>query len=170
MHQNSDPIEAGIHGTVNFMEGIKAAEPTPEVLKLKAKTSSNKRKKADEKKPPHHCKLHGANCTHDTKDCRFLNNKKPGSGSKSGNKTWSRKANEASANLKKELAALVGKTVNKAVKKQLASVDKKRKSNDNGDCHLVDALTKDLDGFNCEDMANLKIDDDSQSVGSEASC
>ena len=168
--QNFDPIEAGIHGTVDFMEGIEASEPSSEVSKPKAKTSPNKKKKADDKKPPHYCEQHGANYTHDTKDCRFLHNKKSGSGSKSGNKTWSRKANEASSNSKKELAALIGKTVHKAVKKQLASVDKKRKSDDEGDCYLVDALTKDLDGFNYEDMANLKIDDDSQSVGSETSC
>ena len=168
--QNFDPIEAGIHGTVDFMEGVEASEPSSEVSKPKAKTSPNKKKKADDKKPPHYCEQHGANYTHDTKDCRFLHNKKSGSGSKSGNKTWSRKANEASSSSKKELAALIGKTVHKAVKKQLASVDKKRKSDDEGDCYLVDALTKDLDGFNYEDMANLKIDDDSQSVGSEASC
>ena len=169
--QNFDPIVAGIHGAVDFMEGIEASEPPPEVAKPKAKGSANKKKKNDDKKPPYYCEQHGANYTHDTKDCRFLGNKKTGSGRKSKNKTWDRKANEASEQSKKELAALIGKTVNKAVKKQLASVDKKRKSDeDDGDCFLVETLTKDLDGFNYEEMANLKIDDDDQSVVSEASC
>ena len=67
------------------------------------------------------------------------------------------------------MAALIGKTVNRAIKKQLASADKKRKSDEDGECYLVEALTKDLDGFNYEDMANLKIDGD-ESVASEASC
>ena len=170
--QNFDPIEVGIHSTVNFMEGVEASEPTPEVSKPKAKTSSNKKKKADDKKPPHHCKQHGANCTHDTKDCCFLANKKTKSGHKSKNKTWDCKANKASEQSKKELAVLVGKTVNKAMKKQLASVAKKRKSDDDeeGECLLVETLTKDPDGFNYEEMANLKIDDDDQSGVSEASC
>ena len=171
--QNFDPIVAGIHGTVDFMEGVEASEPPPEVAKPKAKTSSsNKKKKADDKKPPYYCEQHGANYTHDTKDCRFIANKKTGSGRKSKNKTWDRKANEASEQSKKDLAVLIGKTVNKAVKKQLASVAKKRKSDEDeeGECFLVETLTKDLDGFNYEEMANLKIDDDGQSVTSEASC
>ena len=170
--QNFDPIVSGIHGTVDFMEGVEASEPPPEVAKPKAKTSSNKKKKADDKKPPYYCEQHGANYTHDTKDCRFLANKKTGTGRKSKNKTWDRKASEASEQSKKDLAVLIGKTVNKAVKKQLASVAKKRKSNEDeeGECFLVETLTKDLDGFNYEEMANLKIGDDDQSVTSEASC
>ena len=58
------------------------------------------------------------------------------------------------------------------MKKQLASVTKKRKSDDDeeGECLLVETLTKDLDGFNYKEMANLKIDDDDQSGVSEASC
>ena len=50
---------------------------------------------------------------------------------------------------------MIGKTVNQAVKKQLASADKKRKSDDDNDC--VDVLTKDLDGFNYQDMEKLSI-------------
>ena len=166
--QNFDPIETGIHGTVDFMEGIEASEPPPEQSKPKAKTPAKKKKADNEKKPPYYCEQHGENYTHDTKDCRFLNNNK-NSSSGSKNKSWNCKAAEASKKSKKDLAALISKTVNRAVKKQLASADKKRKLDEDGERYLVNVLTKDLDGSNYKDMANLKIDDD-ESVHSEASC
>ena len=56
------------------------------------------------------------------------------------------------------------KQVKKGVKKQLAAADKKRKSGDDSDsdedCVLPQGLTGALDGFNCEQMENLCIDDD----------
>ena len=150
--QGFDPIEKGIHQTVDFMEGIESVEPMTEVTKAKPKSTPNKKKKADhDGKPPYYCEQHGANWTHDTKDCRFLKNKKSGGGFQ--NKTWNRKASEASAQSKKELAALIGKTINKAVKKQLASIDKKRKSDDDDvECNLAEVLDGHLDGFNYETM------------------
>ena len=55
--------------------------------------------------------------------------------------------------------------MNKAVKKQLASVNKKRKSdNEEGECYLVDTLTQELEGFNYETMEGLTIEDDEVSV------
>ena len=55
--------------------------------------------------------------------------------------------------------------MNKAVKKQLASVDKKCKSDDEeGECYLVDTLTQELEGFNYETMEGLTIEDDEISV------
>ena len=100
------------------MEAIESTENF-EPTKPKAKTvATNKKKKSsgnNNKKAPYYCEQHGPNYTHDTKDCRFLNNNKKGnSGNKSHNKTWNRKAAEASDQSKKELAALIGKTVNKA--------------------------------------------------------
>ena len=158
--QNFDPLVKGLASAVDFMEAIESTEDF-EPAKPKAKSTPNKKKKAsegDNKKAPYYCEQHGANYTHDTKDCRFLNNKKSnGSNGKFGNKTWNRKASEASAQSKKDLAALIGKTVNKAVKKQLASADKKRKSDDDNECYLVKALSKDLDGFNYQDMEKLSI-------------
>ena len=143
------------------MEGLEATEATSESPKPKAKTSSTayskKKKSSQEGKPTFYCEQHGANWTHDTKDCRYLNQKKSG-GTRTSHKTWNRKAAEASEQSKKELAVLIGKTVHKAVKKQLASTDKKRKSDD--ECFLAEALTKDLDGFNYEAMENRNIDDD----------
>ena len=172
--QGFDPIEKGIHETVDFMEGVEAVEPSPSNQKSKSKNNaSNKKKKSSSdsgQKPPHYCEQHGPNWTHDTKDCRFLNNKKSsGSSSKFGNKTWNRKASEASAQSKKDLAALIGKTVNKAVKKQLASADKKRKSEDD-ECYLVDALNEDLEGFNYEAMDRLSLKAGDSSSDDEVSC
>jgi hypothetical protein len=69
------------------------------------------------------------------------------------------------------LAAFVQKQVKKGVKKQLASVSKKRKSNadsddklDAKDCFLLEELSKGIDGFNYNDTEKLSIDDDEVSV------
>ena len=171
--QNFDPLVNGLAASVDFMEAVESTEEF-EPIKPKAKSTPNTKKKSsdqDDKKAPHCCEQHGPNCTHDTKDCRFLNNKK--SGNKFGDKTWNCKASEASAQSKKDLATLIGKTVNKAVKKQLASANKKRKSDEDNDCFLVQELSKELDGFNYEAMENLHIgtkedavpvDDDSSEV------
>ena len=146
------------------MEGLESTETNEETSKPKTKSLSNKKTKKgnDSTKAPYYCEQHGANWTHNTKDCRFLKEKKTG-GFK--NKTWNRKASEASDQSKKDLAAILSKAVNKAVKKQLASVDKKRKSDDEeGECYLVDTLTQELEGFNYETMEGLTIEDDEVSV------
>ena len=166
--QGFDPIDKGLLATVDFMEQM---ESTEELLKgdskpkaKDGKKKSNKGSSNGKKKTPHCCKEHGPNCTHDTKDCRVLNSDKSKTGG-SENKTWTRKAAESKDKSKKELAALIAKTVDKSVKKTLASANKKRKSSDSdddNDCFLVDALTKDLDGFNYEDMEKLDVDDEDE--------
>ena len=62
---------------------------------------------------------------------------------------------------------VVSRKVEKKVKKQLAAVSsKKRKAedseSDDGECFLLDELTKGIDGFNYEAMDDLKIDDDDE--------
>ena len=93
--------------------------------------------------------------------------KKEGKGNFS-NKTWSRKkADKATGASKKELSAVVAKTVQKeikaGVKKQLAAISKKRKTDSNdeadADCCLVQMLAKPLDGFNYKQMELLSIKD-----------
>ena len=105
-----------------------------------------------------HCKTHGANWTHDTKDCCYPNDHNNGS----KNKTWSRKVEEDKKKSQKELAAVIAKAVKGQVKKQLASTEKKRKSDsdDEGDCFLLESLTGKLDGFNCEQMELLTLNDE----------
>lgn len=179
--QGFDPM--GTHVTaatvVDFMENIESVEASTfkdvkdnKSSKDKKKTSSSSSASTGKKKAKYYCKHHGPNSSHDTKDCLVLNggdkdgqksssNKKP-----YGNKSWKRKAEEANATDKKDLAAFVKEQVKKGVKKQLASVSKKRKSDSDSesdgekDCYLVETLTKDLDGFNYEEMEKLSINDE----------
>ena len=62
----------------------------------------------------------------------------------------------------------------KGVKKELAAISKgKRKSEDSdedGECYLLSSIVDgDLDGFNYEEMENLKIDSDDE-ASDEVSC
>ena len=105
-----------------------------------------------------------------TEECRVLkgekrqkydnSNKKPYS-----NKTWSRNKSESSTNeSKKELQAFIKKQVAKGVRKELNSISKKRKSDSDSDDELdLNALEKDVDDFNYNDMDNLKIDSGDES-------
>ena len=178
--QGFDPMDKNLFEVVDFMENIESTEGgnfvTPE--KPKGKKDSKKPSSSSpnaKKKAPYYCKHHGPNSSHNTEDCLVLKNQKSSGGSSGGssdkkkpygNKTWSRKAQEANAASKKELAAFVSKAVKKGVKKQLAAASaKKRKSDDSDsdsdkDCFLVETLTKGLDGFNYEQMENLSLDDE----------
>ena len=169
--QGFDPIEKGLLETVDFMENIESTEDKPyQEVKPKSKKKSSTKETGDsesssKKKMPHYCKVHGPNYTHDTSDCRAAKKEKSSKGSYP-NKTWSRKADEVTSASKKELAALVAKTIKKevkaGVKKQLASVTKKRKSGDadsDEECCLVQMLEKNLDGFNYQQMESLSISD-----------
>ena len=169
--QGFDPIVKGYHATVDFMENLEGLEEKPSASdnnsgsKTKKKSSSKEKGTDGAKKPPYFCELHGANWTHNSSDCRAMkSNEKRGS---YNNKTWKRKADDSANQSKKELAALVTKTVKEGVQKELASLGKKRKSKSNdkeeGECALVDILDSNLDGFNYDDM-------DDMSVKSEVSC
>ena len=180
--QGFDPIEQGLLPTVDFMENLESTEEKPEFKEVKSKNKGSKKDSKDKdgessskKKAPYYCKHHGPNYTHDTSDCKFL--KKSSSKGNYSNKTWSRKAEEDTSSSKKELAALVAKAVKKevraGVKKQLASVSKKRKSNEDSDsdadCCLVQMLAKPLDGFNYKQMEDLTLND-KEKDSDEISC
>ena len=144
--QGFDPMEKQLFEVVDFMENIKGTEDRTKVKDSKSKPSkkttvSKDSASGNKKKPTHYCKHHGPNYSHDTEDCKVLKNQKSGGGH--SNKTWTRKADEESSKSKKELATLIAKAVNKGVKKQLAAVDKKRKSgshksDEEGECYLLD--------------------------------
>ena len=168
--QGFDPMEKHLSEVVDFMENIKTVETAPMKEVTKKSSSSKKTDKSSTKKKstPYYCKQHGPNYTHDTADCKFLKNQGSSSGKKFSNKTWTNKSKDSTSSSKKELAALVQKSVKagvKAAKKQLASTEKKRKADESDDsdsdkdCFLLDTLTKDLDGFNYEAMEKLSIDD-----------
>ena len=171
--QGFDPMEHQLFEVVDFMENIEAVEDKFPTSNKSTKVDSKKKSSSSssssqKKKATHYCKEHGPNYTHDTSECKVLKNK--ASGKTYGNKTWVRKADSSNNSSKKELAAFINKEVKKGVKKQLASVDKKRKSDsdsEEGECFLLDSLTKNLDGFNYEAMDKLSIDDD---ASDEVSC
>ena len=152
-------MENSLVQVADFLENIESVEPTPtkpepKKKEKKAKTNNNK----EECKPPCHCKKHGANWTHDTKDCCCPNN----DNSSNKNKTWSREAEEDKKKSQKELAAIIAKAMKGQVNKQLASAKKKCKSNsgDEGECFLIESLTGNLDGFNCKQMESLTLNDE----------
>ena len=174
--QGFDPMEKQLFEVIDFMENLESVEQFTPTTKKETKSSSNKKKESSssKRKPTHFCKEHGPNFTHNTEDCRVLSKKSEGSsGKKSANKTWVRKSAEKTDFSKKEFAAFVKKSVKSAMK-DLNSAEKKRKSSDDdsdeeGECHLVEAITGNLDGFNYEEMENLKIDDDDKKDSDEIS-
>jgi hypothetical protein len=178
---DQEGFEQPLFQVVDFMERVKSVKEP--FQKPKSNNNKDAKKKSNtasstKEKPTFFCSEHGPNFTHDTKDCKVLANKKSGSYSNKkkpfGNKTWTCKAGveENSGITKKELPALVQKAAKKEVKKQskeLASISKKHKNNDfssdDKHCFLLETLIKDLNGFNYEQMENLKIED-----GNKVSC
>ena len=172
--QGFDPMEKTPGEVIAFMENMEATEDRPDSSQKSNSTTKKETKKT--KKPKKsgnsnggktkcHCTEHGKNWTHDTKDCRALQNKAKGNNNNNSrfqNKTWNRKSEEAKKEAVKELATLIAKQVKKGVKKkQLSAVDKKQKNDDDSDsdedCAPLQGLTG---GFNCEQVENLSIDDD----------
>ena len=179
--QQFDPLDKPMNDVIDFMEAIESSEDFDGTkVETKKKTDSKKKASKDVAKTDNkdsngsgknRCMLHGWG--HSTEDCKVLqaeakrlksNNdsdeKDNNSFSKSRNKTWSRKAQEAKKKTSSDLAAFIKKEVGKAMK----TASKKRKSDDDDDS--LNAF--DLKDFNYEDMENLKIDD-GLSEG-EASC
>ena len=174
--QGFDPMDQTPNAVVDFMENIEGVEDATFEKVKDNKNGKDKKKSSSSssaKKQKFHCTHHGPNNSHDTKDCKVLKGKSDDKSSSSkkpyGNKTWVRKAAESNSASKKELAAFVQKEVKKGVKKQLASVSKKRKNDsddesDAKDCFLLEELSKGIDGFNYNDMEKLSINDDEVSV------
>ena len=175
--QGFDPtaINIGVFDVVNFMEQIEASEnfngKTVQTNDKKKGSSSNKKGSSFGDKKNLYCLIHGHG-NHTSDNCNKLQTEAKrikgsysgltsSSGDKKfGNKTWVKKAAESAAMSKQELAAFVTKQVKEGVKKSLASIDKKRKSD--GD---LNALDVDLEEFNY-DLEKLSVESDND----EASC
>lgn len=164
--QGFDPMEYTPEAVVAFMEQLEAAEElTDEGITVKSKDKNSKHSKSDkkkegknsEKKGSKYCEHHG-HCAHSTEECRLNKKAKKEHGKekgKYGNREWKRKATEEVVTSKQELAVLV----KKVMRKELAAVDKKRKSKDeDGDNFLVETLSKDLEGFSYNDMETMSVD------------
>ncbi len=160
---------------IDFCEQIETAESHDEeqnthVSKKKGNSSSKKdsnKSKGDDGKGKVYCEKHGWNYTHATDECRVLNGEKRQKYTNDkkpyGHKKWNRKHSESKTDdSKKELAAFIKKQVAKGVRKELNTASKKRKSDSDDELDL-NALEKDLDDFNYDDMDNLKIDSDDDS-------
>ncbi len=175
--QGFDPYAMGSTPTqvVNFCERFEAAEELENKgnkvsSKNGKKTSGNKSQKtSSNNNGSYYCMHHGQNNTHNTDQCmvlkKMLSSMNEGSSKgKSKNKTWSRKAEKAKSDTKKELAAFVRKTM----RNELNAMQKKRKAEDSdSDEEEVQAFDElDLSNFDYSDMSNLKIasDDDEDDV------
>ncbi len=170
--QGFECVEHTPKEVVDFLEQIETAEEFDgkEVTKKNGKQkegSSKEHSKSNEKGGKKFCLVHGYNTTHATDACKKLQaeakclkadspHNKDG-GRSSGNKTWSRRAEDAKKKTQKDLAAYVAKQV----KKEVASFTKKRKNEeDEASVHNIEEI--DLSGFNYTDMDNLKIDSDDE--------
>jgi len=177
--QGFDPLAKTPAEVVAFMERIEMSEDfdaDKKVVKVNnQKTNNNKKKNTSTGTGgSKYCMLHG-NCSHGTEECNTLkaeakklkgnsygnNNSSNG---RSKNKTWTKKGQQESEKSQKELAAFVKKSVKQGIKKELHSIQKKRKSDSDDEIDLH-ALELELDEFNYEDMDKMDIKDDAKEDG-----
>ncbi len=164
--QSYDPMENDLKDVIEFMEGIEDAEDfdgttvtnSKKDSSAKKPSASGKKSQKSDGKGSKYCLLHG-NGNHTTDEChqlkaeakRIKSNTGSKEGSKSSGEDWASKASSQKKSTAKELNALVKKQVHVALK---TATEKKRKSTG-----LEDELNAiDLDGFNYEDMDDLKIE------------
>jgi hypothetical protein len=166
--QGFDPTEHTLLEVVDFMERIESTEDfSGTKVEGKKKSSSDKKEgkmSAADGSKKQFCLIHGYG-SHSSDNCHHLKeeakrfktdrSKTGGSSTKKTYTTWVKKAAESTSGSKKELAAFIKKQVDSGVQKQLASLEKKRKSSK--DMNVVDV---DVDEFNYSDIENLKIDSD----------
>ncbi len=185
--QGFDPMNGTAADTLEFMERLEAIDDfdgTP----VKQHSNNTCKKGGKPKEAPSHsaegnkgfCMIHGEG-NHTSEECYTLQKEakklKTSYGSNtgkyadkakssSGNKTWTRKADQGKTKTKSDLATYIGKEIAKGIKKSshAASSKKRKNDSDDEDLHLFD-----LEGFNYEDMDNLKIEDHVKKED-EASC
>lgn len=169
--QGFDPLEHTLAEIVDFMERIESTEELTSNGKVASGKKTSKDSKSNATKTDGNkkfCLIHGHG-SHTSDECNHLKDvakkakngkgKSDDSSKKSGGKTgWVKKAAEGTSNSKKELAALITKQVQAGVKKELASLDKKRKSSDKED---MNAIEVDVDAFTYG-VDNLDISSDSE--------
>ena len=183
--QGRDPDCMLSGNVVAFLEQIETAE---EFVPDKHQQSNDKGKKTQKFSGnknnnsgggQKYCALHGKG-SHTTDECNTIksqvkkmksSNYSPGGNKPSGNKTWSKKAEDYKKKSQKDLNTM-GKVVAK-LKKEVNSLSKKRKSDDSADeaeLHAIEMELNALDmgGFDIEnikkDMEAAKKNDDDGSV------
>jgi len=176
--QGFDPLAKTPAEVVAFMERIEMSEDfdaDKKVVKVNNQKTNNNKKKTTSTGSggSKYCMLHG-NCSHSTEECNTLkaeakklksnNYGNNSSNGKSKNKTWTKKGQEESQKSQKELAAFVKKAVKQGVKKELHSIQKKRKSDSDDEMDLH-ALELELEKFNYEDLDKMDNKDDAKEDG-----
>ena len=173
--QGFDPINKTLTEVVDFMERIEQAEDfdgqaVDHQQRSSKSSDSAKKSKTSSSGKSKYCLIHGPN-THPSDECKVLkalaNDHKGSSGGnpkkgKFGNKSWSRKADDANKQGKKDLAAFIKKQVADGVQKELSGSKGEKKRKASFDLNAFDE--EDLKGFNYQDMDNLKIESDDDSV------
>ena len=153
---------------LDFCERLESAEITEGThnkttpKKNAKKPPSKSQKTSNNNDGSFFCLHHGKNHTHNTDDCRVVQNM-TASIQKGGTKTyasgknkWSKKAEDAKKQTQKELANYV----RKVVRKELSAFDsnKRKAEDDNDDDEEGEINAIDFASFNYQDMSNLKID------------
>ena len=163
--QGHDPYLHTLQETVDFMEQIEMSKEGPKEDSKPAAKKSNGNgspKKKQKGEGEFYCSHHGKNNTHKTEDCRTLKKKEGKSDKKPfGNKSWTRKSEESITTSKKELAVFINKSIKAGVKKELASITKKRKSeNSDDDAFDLGAFEKALENYEMDVSEDGEISDE----------
>ncbi len=163
--QGHDPYLHTLQETVDFMEQIELSEDGPKEDSKPAAKKGNGNgspKKKQKGEGEFYCSHHGKNNTHKTEDCRTLKKKEGKSDKKPfGNKSWTRKSEESVTTSKKELAVFINKLIKAGVKKELASITKKRKSEDSDDDAFdLGAFEKALENYEMDVSEDGEISDE----------
>ncbi len=157
-----DPMDATEQEVLDKMEQFEAAEEFDGDRTSKTVTSNKKSKPNSNKSSGggKYCLIHG-NGNHTSDECHTLKAKaeEAKKGFKSGNSgnkssSWKDKAKFEKMKTNKELSAYIKKSISDGVKKELASIEKKRSAEE---LNAVEQEDEDLKAF---DFGNLSIKDD----------
>lgn len=173
--QGKDPDTMDSTAIVAFLEQIETSEEfvpaqdnSKKDKKAKGKSKGNNNNNKSDNGDGKYCMLHGRG-NHKTEDCNNLkmtvkkikgdNSGSDGKSSGSKNKSWNRKANDNKNSTRKEINAIVQKSIKEAVKKEVNAVNKKRKSDDSDnssdeEMHNIEQELNavDLNGFDLEEL------------------
>ena len=179
--QGKDPDTMDSNAIVAFLEQIETSEEfvpaqdnSKKDKKAKGKSKGNSSNNKSDDGDGKYCMLHGRG-NHKTEDCHSLkmtvkkikgdNSGSDGKSNNSKNKSWNRKANDNKSSTRKEINAIVQKSIKEAVKKEVNAANKKRKSDDsdNSDEEMTNIEQElnavDLNGFDLEELEK-KLNDE----------
>lgn len=160
--QGYDPLEHTLNDVITFMERVESSETYEPKTPNKVNNGESKKHAAAPVKMggAKRCMLHGVG-NHTTDECKVLQSmtKKHKTEHHSGgkkatfkNQTWSRKAADAAAKSRKDLAAYISKKIKNGVQKELAAFEGKDKRKKDEEEVEEDLSNFDFEGFNLKDL------------------